>query len=439
MRLAWIDKQPFTRMIASVSEKITGRGIFIVAGGCMKKTEGVFKGGHTVSAKTALQFVVLIGIVSLFADMTYEGARSINGPYLAILGASGIIVGVVSGLGELIGYSLRLISGYFSDKTRNYWAITILGYSVNLIAVPLLALAGNWEIAAALMIAERIGKGIRVPPRDAMLSYATHQMGRGWGFGLHEALDQLGAIIGPVIVAGVLFFREGYQTGYGLLLIPALLALSILMVARFLYPRPQDLEISQTGLQVQGFSKTYWLYLAATAFIAAGFADFPLIAYHFQQASVASPSVIPVLYAVAMGADALAALAFGRLFDRIGLATLMIVAGLSALFAPLVFLGSLLPALLGMILWGVGVGAQESIMRAAVAGMVAPERRARAYGVFNTAYGIAWFLGSVLIGYLYDISIPALVAFSVIVQLISLPIFYAVSKRIKTVAQTNEG
>ncbi len=383
-----------------------------------------------MSAKTALRFVVLIGVVSLFADMTYEGARSINGPFLAILGASGTIVGVVSGLGELIGYTLRLVSGYFSDKTRGYWAFTFLGYGVNLIAVPLLALAGNWEIAAALMIAERIGKGIRVPPRDAMLSYASHHMGRGWGFGLHEALDQIGAILGPMIVAAVLFFRDGYRTGYGLLLIPALLALGILVVARFLYPRPQDLEISQTGLQVQGFPKTYWLYLVATAFVAAGFADFPLIAYHFQQASVASPALIPVLYAVAMGADALAALAFGRLFDRIGLATLLIVTGLSALFAPLVFFGSLSPALFGMILWGVGVGAQESIMRAAVAGMVAPERRAQAYGVFNTTYGIAWFLGSVLIGYLYDISIPGLVAFSVTAQVLSLPIFYAVSKRI---------
>lgn len=381
-----------------------------------------------ISAKNAMRFVVLIGVVSLFADMTYEGARAINGPFLAILGASGAVVGLVSGLGELIGFSIRLVSGYFSDKTKSYWAITFFGYAVNLIAVPLLALAGNWQIAAALMVIERIGKGIRVPPRDAMLSYATHQMGRGWGFGLHEALDQLGAITGPLIVAAVLYLRDGYKTGYALLLVPALLALGVLTTARFLYPRPQDLEISRTKLKFQGFSKMFWLYVLAAAFIAAGFADFPLIAYHFQKASVASETMIPILYAVAMGVDAIAALAFGRLFDRFGLTTMMLVAFLSAFFAPLVFFGNFPLAMLGMAFWGIGMGAQESIMRAAIGGMIAPEQRGTAYGLFNMVYGFAWFLGSLLIGVLYDVSILWLVAFSVAAQLISIPIFYSLRK-----------
>ncbi len=382
-----------------------------------------------ISTKNALRFVILIGIVSLFSDMTYEGARSINGPFLAILGASGAVVGVVSGLGELIGFSIRLVSGYFSDKTKGYWAITFIGYAINLITVPFLALAGNWQIAAVLMVIERIGKGIRVPPRDAMLSYATQNMGRGWGFGLHEALDQLGAITGPLIVAAVLYFRDGYKTGYILLLGPALLALSVLTAARFLYPRPQDLEISQTKLQFQGFSKSFWLYVLAAAFIAAGFADFPLIAYHFQKASIASETLIPILYAIAMGVDALAALVFGRLFDRLGLTTMMLVAFLSAFFAPVVFFGGFSLAIFGMALWGIGMGAQESIMRAAIGGMIAPEQRGTAYGLFNTIYGFAWFLGSVLIGVLYDISIPWLVAFSVAAQLASIPIFYSLRNR----------
>lgn len=384
-----------------------------------------------ISAKNALRFVILIGIVSLFADMTYEGARSINGPYLAVLGASGTVVGIVSGLGELIGFSIRLVSGYFSDKTKGYWAITFFGYAINLLAVPLLVFAGNWQLAALLMIIERIGKGIRVPPRDAMLSYATQHMGRGWGFGLHEALDQLGAITGPLVMAAVLYFRDGYQTAYGALLIPALLALVVLASARFMYPRPQDLEFTQTKLQVQGFSRAFWLYVAATALIAAGFADFPLIAYHFQKASVADATMIPILYAVAMGVDAVAALAFGRLFDRIGLSTMILVAVLSAFFAPLVFFGGFWLALLGMAFWGIGMGAQESIMRAALAGMIAPEQRGLAYGLFNTVYGIAWFVGSVLIGVLYDVSIPWLVAFSVVVQLASIPIFFSLRKRIE--------
>ncbi len=394
----------------------------------MKNTTTAEKG---ISAKTALRFVVLIGIVSLFADMTYEGARSINGPYLAILGASGTVVGIVSGLGELIGFSIRLLSGYLSDKTKGYWAITFFGYAINLIAVPMLALAGNWQIAALLMVIERVGKGIRVPPRDAMLSYATQHMGRGWGFGLHEALDQLGAILGPLVMAAVLYFHDGYQTAYGALLIPALLALVVLASARFMYPRPQDLEFSQTKLQMQGFSQTFWLYVAATALIAAGFADFPLIAYHFQKASVADATMIPILYAVAMGVDAVAALAFGRLFDRLGLSTMILVAGLSAFFAPLVFFGGFSLAVLGMVLWGIGIGAQESIMRAAIADMIAPYQRGLAYGLFNTVYGTAWLLGSVLIGILYDVSIPWLVAFSVVAQLASIPIFFFLRKRIE--------
>ena len=397
----------------------------------MDKAEVLHQNGQAVSARTALRFVVLIGIVSLFADMTYEGARSINGPYLAILGASGAVVGIVSGLGELIGYALRLISGFFSDKTGRYWTITFFGYAVNLIAVPLLALAGNWPLAAALMILERLGKGIRVPPRDAMLSYATQHIGRGWGFGVHEALDQVGAIIGPLIVAAVLYTREGYQFGYSVLLLPALLALGVLAVARYLYPRPQDLEINQTSLQVQGFTRSFWLYIAAASLIAAGFADFPLIAYHFEKASVVTPALVPVFYAVAMGVDALSAMLFGRLFDRIGLPTMMIVALISALFAPLVFFGGFYPALLGMALWGVGMGAQESIMRAAIGDMVSAERRSFAYGVFNTAYGIFWFLGSLIIGVLYDISIPALVTFSVTAQFASVPIFYSLRKQIR--------
>ncbi len=383
----------------------------------------------SLSTRTALRFVVLLGLVSLLADVTYEGARSINGPYLAVLNAGGVTVGVVSGLGELIGYVLRLASGYVSDRTRSYWPITFFGYTLNLIAVPLLALAGNWPWAATLMILERVGKGIRVPPRDAMLSYATHQMGRGWGFGLHEALDQIGAILGPLILAVVLRARGNYQAGYVLLLIPALLALVSLGAARLLYPRPQELEISRPGLKFEGFSRRFWLYVLAAGLVAAGFADFPLIAYHFQKTSLAAPAMIPILYAAAMGVDAFSALGFGRLFDRLGLLTLSGAALLSAFFAPLVFLGNLPLAAVGMVLWGIGLGAQESILRAAVAEMAPLERRGFAYGVFNTAYGVFWFAGSVLIGALYDRSLAGVVAFSMAAQCLSIPIFFSLRKR----------
>lgn len=374
--------------------------------------------------------VFLLGLVSLFADMTYEGARSITGQYLAVLGASATAVGIVAGFGELIGYGLRLVSGYVSDRTGRYWTITILGYGLNLFVVPLLALAGRWEIAAILIVGERMGKAIRTPARDAMLSHATHMVGRGWGFGFHEAMDQIGAVAGPLIVAAVIHFRGDYRAGFGILLVPALFALAVLLAAKLLYPRPRDLEVDKPKIETKGLQHAFWLYLAAVGLVAAGYADFPLIAYHFKKVSTVPDTLIPVFYAVAMGVDALAALIFGRLFDRTGISVLIFVSLLSSLFAPLVFLGGSFPALAGTALWGVGIGAQESIMRAAVAGMVPADRRGTAYGVFNTGYGLLWFAGSVLMGVLYDISVLSLVVFSVLMQLASIPLLLMARKEL---------
>ena len=377
----------------------------------------------------AFKFVILLGMVSLLADMTYEGARSITGPYLVILGASATAVGVVAGFGELIGYGLRLVSGYISDRTGKYWTVTLLGYFVNLLAVPLLALAGSWEMAAVLMIAERMGKAIRNPSRDAMLSHATQRIGRGWGFGLHEALDQIGAMLGPLIVAGVLYGHGGYRMSFAILLLPALLALVILMAARALYPRPRDLEAVSVELKTKGFSRVFWVYLAAVSLIAAGYVDFPLIAYHFEKLSIVPKVWIPIFYALAMGMDALSALFFGHLFDRVGLSILIVVSLVSFLFAPFVFLGGFYLALVGMALWGVGMGAQESIMRAAIVGMVPVDRRSTAYGIFNAGFGLFWFLGSAFMGVLYDVSISSLIIFSVVMQLASIPFFLSIRKK----------
>ncbi len=381
--------------------------------------------------RAALKFVILLGMVSLCADMTYEGARSITGPYLAVLGASGTVVGLVAGLGELIGYGLRLVVGYLSDQTRKYWGITTLGYFLNTTVVPLLAIAGRWEIAAGLMIAERTGKAIRTPPRDVLLSHAAQRVGRGFGFGLHEALDQIGAVMGPLAVAAVIYFKGGYQGGFTILLIPAVVGLGILLVAQRLYPNPRDFELADVELKGEGLPRVFWIYLGAVALVAAGYADFPLIAYHFQKGAIASSNAIPLFYALAMGVDAIAALVFGRLFDRTGLSILMVAALISSLFAPLVFLGNSNLALAGMALWGIGMGAQESIMKAAVAGMVPMDKRGSAYGIFNTGYGLAWFLGSALMGILYDQSIGFLVAFSIVMQLASTPVFFLAKQELR--------
>jgi MFS family permease len=376
----------------------------------------------TLSYRHALRFILLLGGVSLFADITYEGARSITGPYLAVLGASAAAVGFVAGFGELVGYAVRLASGYLSDRTGRYWAVTVFGYCINLLAVPLLALAGSWEAAAVLIVLERMGRAIRTPARDAMLSHAAGHTGLGWGFGLHEALDQTGAILGPLALGAFLYIGGDYRAGFAALLIPALLALALLLAARRLYPRPRDFELSGPPLAGRGLPRSFWVYLAAVALIAAGYADFPLIAYHFGKAAVIAPAWIPVLYALAMATDAIAALALGRLFDRIGLATMLLATLASLLAAPLAFLGGAITAAVGMALWGVGMGAQESIMRAAIARLAPAERRGTAYGVFNALYGVSWFAGSVLLGALYDRSVLALVAASVLLQAASLPV-----------------
>jgi MFS family permease len=376
----------------------------------------------------AWKFIILVGVISLCSDLVYEGARSISGPFLGTLGASAAVVGVVAGLGEFIGYALRLASGYLTDRLGKYWLITFVGYSINLFAVPLLALAGRWEVAVLLLLLERMGKAIRTPARDAMLSHAAAEVGRGWGFGFHEAMDQVGAVSGPLIIAGVFYFQGGYRDGFAVLLLPALVALLVITVAARLYPHPQHLEVSIPHLETTGFNRSYWLYVAAVGLIGAGYADFPLIAYHFRQAEVLTVNWIPIFYAVAMGVDALAALIWGRLFDRLGLSVLLAAPLLSAPFAPLVFWGGFGGALAGMVLWGIGMGALESIMKAALADMVPRDRRATGYGIFHAGFGLFWFLGSALMGILYDLSLTALIAFSVIMQLGAIPIFLWLSR-----------
>lgn len=380
----------------------------------------------------AARFVVLIGLVSLFADMTYEGARSITGPYLEVFGASAAVVGFVAGFGELTGYGLRLLSGLITDRTRKYWTVTIVGYAVNLLAVPMLALAGNWPAAAALLIAERTGKAIRSPARDAMLSHATKQLGHGWGFGLHEAMDQTGAMAGPLIAAAVLGWRGDYRVCFAVLLIPAVLALTALLTARFLYPRPDDLSVNLPRIEPRGFSRSYWFYLAGAGLIAAGYADFPLIAYHFEKFRTVPKIWIPVFYATAMGSDAAAALVFGRLYDRAGFRVLIATSIIGAFFAPLVFFGGFYGALAGMIVWGIGMGAQESVMRAAVAEMAPSGKRGTAFGVFNAFYGILWFSGSVALGLTYAVSIPLVVLLSVLLQTAALPLFLLSLRKSRT-------
>lgn len=373
----------------------------------------------------------MIGIISLFADFTYEGARSINGQFLATLGASAAMVGFVGGFGELLGYGLRFLFGVIADRTGRYWLNTIVGYTINLLAVPALALAGSWPVAVLLILAERAGRAVRKPAVDTMLSYAGSQTGQGWAFGLHEALDQTGATLGPLVLALVLFVHGTYHQAYALLAIPAVLAIITVFIARYNFPKPHNLDMART-LRTEGLKSAYWWYMLAGACIAAGFADFSLIGFHFAKSGAVSQALIPVLYAVAMSVGAFGSIILGKFFDRNSLVTVTVSFLLAAAFAPLVFLGNQTLAIIGMLLWGLGMAAQESLLKSLVAGVIAGTKKATAFGLFDTGFGVAWFLGSWFMGYLYGRSIPALVAFSVTMQLLALPLFWIASRKARS-------
>lgn len=381
------------------------------------------------TARTGLYFVLLFGAVNLFADFAYEGARSVGGPFLAGLGATGLIAGLVGGFGEFIGYALRLLTGRWADRSGRYWAITIFGYVVQMVAVPALALAGSWQAAAGLMVMERLGKAIRNPARNVMLSEAGETIGRGWAFGVNEALDQIGAFLGPIVIAAFFAAHQDYSAAFAWLAVPAAIVLLLVLTARFAYPRASEITRAVGAHQADGFSRQFWWYAAASALVAFGFADYSLIAFHFAKGGVMPAVAVPVVYAFGMLAGGAGALFFGKLYDHVGLKVLVPVTIAGAGFAPLVFMGSYAYAVFGVMLWGLATGVHESVMSAAVAEMVPAERRGSAYGVFATIFGVAWFAGSAVEGALYDRSIIALVAVAVAAQLIAVwPLLMATRK-----------
>ena len=381
------------------------------------------------SPRSALYFVLLFGVVNLFADMTYEGARSVTGPFLGMLGASGFIVGSVTGFGEFLGYALRLVSGRMADRSRFYWPITLGGYLVQMVSVPLLAIAGTWPVAGLLIFSERAGRATRNPPRDVMLAQAGERMGRGWAFGLNEGLDQLGALTGPLIIAGLLAWRHSYSLAFGSLAVPALMTLLLVAGARLTFPYAGHIQREPKASRVGGYPPAYWWYCVGAGLVGFGFADYSLIAYHLSRAHVVTGFWIPIFYALAMGAGGLGSLIAGKFFDKRGLIVLVPVTILVIAYAPLAFFGGFALALLGTLLWGIGLGAHESVMQAAVAHMIPQERLGSAYGLFGAIFGAAWFAGSAALGALYDWSVTAAVALAVVSQLCAVgPLLIAVRR-----------
>jgi MFS family permease len=374
----------------------------------------------TPERKAAFRFIVCLGFVSLFADMTYEGAHSVIGPLLKDLGATGTQVGIIMGLGEMIAASLRYFSGRLADKTRAYWTITTLGYFLNLVVIPGLAFAGSWQVVALLVIAERTGKSLRGPARDVLLSEATEVVGHGKGFGLHAAMDQTGAVLGPLLVAASVARTHHFGPAFLWLGVPAVAAFIALLFARA--ARPHRGTPPPTPSEIK-FPGVFWIYVIAAGFLALGFVDFALLAYHFQESSLVKPEVIPLLFAGAMGVNGLTALIFGRLFDRYGIQIIVLGILVSLLALPFGFLGGASGVYISVACWATGMGAQDATLRSGISQVVSMNKRGSAFGAFNAAYGVLWFLGSVTMGVLYDYSLMALVIFGIAAQLIAATLF----------------
>jgi MFS family permease len=409
------------------------------------KIKAVLKKGVT----PAMTFILLMGVISLFSDMTHEGAKSLYGAFLTLAGASAAAIGFATGFGEFIGYAFRLLFGWIADKRKNYWTLMILGYFLNMAAIPALALVPEhgWILACGLIVAERFGKAMRYPSKNTLVSFASSQVGQGKGFAIMEFLDQLGAFAGPVLLFLTLAVTRGGQTlsSYGiaflLLGIPGVLTMVLLLVARRRFPTPEDFEPAKKPSLGNALGRRpFVLFMVASACMALGFADFPMISMHVFKVNLVPADVLPLLYAGAMAADAVAALVFGWLYDKWGLRVLMVSSFLSAFFSVFVFsFGTLSAAAVGILLWGIGMGAQESILKSAVGTLVPKERRSLAFGVFQAGYGVFWFLGSWLMGALYDIAPVWLVVFSLGMQLLAVPVFYATHRSMRGIGAATQG
>lgn len=379
------------------------------------------EGERLARRKTGLRVVIALGIVSLLADMVYEGARSILGPFLLTLGAGAATVGLVSGIGEFAGYGFRFFAGYAADRTRGYWALTIGGYALTVISVPLLGLATSVQLALALVVGERLGKAVRTPAKDTVLSYATYEMGRGYGFGLHEALDQIGAVVGPLLLAAILALHDNdYKLAFLSLVVPGALTLIVLLWTRHRFPEPHRLEPAADSAEAADSADlpTYRRYMAFTFLAVLGFAPFPLIGYHLASQHIVSDATVPLIFALAMAVDALVALVAGRVYDRRGLQVLTVVP-LATVAVLLAFADVPWVVWVGAGVWGGVMGLQESTLRAAVADMIPSQRRGMAYGIFNALYGFALLAGATAMGALYGASTGLLVLFVVAVETVA--------------------
>jgi MFS family permease len=394
--------------------------------------------------------VVGFGVVSLAADMVYEGARSITGPLLASLGATAVLVGLITGAGEAIALVLRVVFGPLADRSGRYWTLTFAGYTLTAICVPALAitpfLAGaGLAVACLLILAERAGKAVRSPAKTALLAHAAGAVGLGRGFAVHKALDQAGAVAGPLLVAAVAAVAGTLWPAMAVLIVPGAAALLVLAWLRRKMPDPavsDNASASVASAMAQqaprprwrwrsagSLPTVFWLFAAACGAATAGLVTFGVISYHLTGQHVLPVAAVPLVYAAAMAVAALAALVTGWLFDRYGGRVLLSLPFLVAVVPALAFTKSAVMAIIGVLIWGAAVGVQDSTVKALVADLVAPNRRATAYGVFAAVQGATAIVGGTLAGALYDRSLPLLVAMVAALQLTALVLLTVTLRR----------
>lgn len=376
--------------------------------------------------------VVGFGVVSLVADMVYEGARSVYGPLLASLGASALVVGAVTGAGEAVALVLRLVSGPWADRTRRYWTLAVAGYATTAVCVPLLAVTpmlggAGLVVAGSLILAERAGKAVRSPAKSALLADAAGQVGMGRGLGVHKALDQIGAFAGPLLVAGLIAVSGGdLRLALAALAVPGAVAMVLLLLTRRrsqILPPPEPVAGAAAwpgaGAAVVGrvpLPPAFWRFAAAASLCTAGLVGFGLIGFNAADRDLLPLAAVPVLYAGAMAAGAVAALATGEAYDRVGARVLLVLPFLVAGVPALALGGSLAAVVSGALLWGASVGVQDSTVKAMVADLVPRGARATAYGIFAAVQGAGVLAGGVTAGALYQQHLDALVVVTAVGQ-----------------------
>jgi MFS family permease len=364
-----------------------------------------------------------LSFTSLFADITYEGARSVIGSYIEILGATAIIAGLI-GIGELLGYLTRYISGLLSLKiksSKTFWSLIILGYMINLFSVPLLAFANEWIFALSLTFLERIGKGLRTPLRDVLIAEVSESFGKGKGFGIHEFLDQVGAIAGPLIVAWILFSTNiNYFIAFILLFIPALISLLFLFFAYFNMPIIKSVELA-TNTNNNQLPKKFWLYTIFVLFITLAFIHWGLVSFRLKYEGLLSDYMIALMYMIAMVADAIVAIPAGILYDKYGLKTFYLLPFLVSFSTIMLILSpDITLILIASFIWGSISAIYETNMRAAISDLVDMKSRGYAYGTFGLLIGISTMISGVMYGYLYENIKELIIPITFILSFISL-------------------